>query len=220
MGFGLLFTGFFFLLFMPVGAMGILPNFSAIGCLLMFAALKRLRYYAPDCKGFKAAYFLLIPQTVLTLALFVFGLLGFGTAESGTVALVRDITELAADLCIAVSAICIFLGVHKLANYVDLPRLAARSLRMLSFTAAHGVLTVTAAVTWMAKSAVTSDRALIAFNYIDMAAFIIEYAFIFLGLAFFFTCYAQICLEGDEDMPYKEDMFDKISAMFRKNKNK
>jgi len=202
---------------MPIGAAGVLPNFSAIGCLLMLAALKRLRYYAPSCRGFKAAVFTLIPQTLLSLVLFVFCIMGFGVGEDASVsALVLDVCELCADLLVSATAICLFLGVYRLANDVDLPGLASRSLRMLSFTAAHGALTAVAGVTGLLRANTANERTLIAFNYIDMAAFVIEYAFIFLGLAFFFTCYIRICLEGDEEMPYKEDLFDKLATMFRK----
>lgn len=206
---------------MPVGAMGILPNFSAVGCLIMIAALKRLRYYAPDCKGFKAAYFTLIPQMLLSLVLFVFGVTGFGADEGDAVGgMIVDITELCTDLLVAITAVCLFIGVYRLAHQVELPRLASRSVRMISFTAAHIALAVTAAVTGLMRGNITDTDTLVVFNYIDMAAFVFEYAFLFLSLAFFFTCYVRICLEGDEEMPYREDAFDKIVAWFKKNKNR
>jgi len=219
MGFGLLFSGYFFLLFFPISTTGILPNFAAIGGLLMLAALKRLIHYCPDCKSFNVALYPVIAYTAVSVAIFVFGMLGF-SAEGASAAsrLAYNIAELAAQVSVLIGSVCMFLGIHKLSVSVELPKLASRSVRMISFTAAYGVLSVTAAVTDFIHGSVTNDTAIIAFNYINLAAFLFMYVFIFLCLAYFFTCYMRICLEGDEDMPYREDVFDKIVAWFKRNK--
>ena len=35
-----------------------------------------------------------------------------------------------------------------------------------------------------------------------------------------FSCYVHICLEGDEDMPYHEDIYDKIINYMNKFKKR
>ena len=207
------------MLFMPMGAMGILPNFSAVGCLLSLAALKRLNYYCPACKGFRAAVFTLIPQTVASLLLFILGMLGWGIGEKvGAAAIAVTITELVCDVLTVITSVCLFLGIHRLSGEVDLPNLTSRSVRMLSFTVAYGLLACTSGIAELVSGFVTKARIIVAFNYINLAVFLLEYVFIFLCLLFFFTCYMRICLEGDEGMPYRDDIFDKIIACFKKNK--
>ena len=221
MGFGLLFSGYFFLLFMPIGEMGILPNFAAIGCLLMLAALKRLICYCPDIRAFKSAVYPLIPQMLCAIALFVFGMLGLGRGEeTNAMWYAVNITELVCTVLACTTSICLFLGVHKLAHEVELPKLASRSVRMLSFTVAYALLAAAAGISELVSPNVANGKMLVAFNYLGFAAFVLEYLFVFLCLAYFFTCYMRICLEGDEDMPYREDVFDKIVAWFKRNNNR
>lgn len=184
----------------------------------MLAALKRLKYYCPDYRSFRYAVLALAALTLSSALLLVTGALGLGGSEIwGAAEYAVGAAELIADISVIVLSVLLFLGVHRLAGEVELPGLASRSVRMISYAAAYGLAAVISDAARITATAVTfSDKLAVVLNYTDFAAFILEYAFIFLCLAYFFTCYIRICLEGDEDMPYREDIFDKLAERFRK----
>lgn len=218
MGFGLLFIGYFFLLFFPVGSMGVLPNIAALGCIIMFSACGRLSHFAQDCKGFKLARYTLIPYFGIAVADLALDIACYaGVSDQVTDTYLAKPLTLAADLIFGVFAVFLMVGIYKLAKEVELPKIASRTGIVLSisvlFSLFAAVSDIAAFVTVPVSSRITA-----AVNYIGFAAFILEYLAIFLSLAHIFSCYMNICLEGDEDMPYRADLFDKIVAFTKRNK--
>ena len=218
MGFGYLFIGYFFMLFFPIDGIGVLPNLAAVGLAVMFVGLRKLSGYASDCKGFRYALYTIIPYFAVAVAM-----LGINIAEmSGELSpalntyFVKPLS-LAADILYGVYTVFLMVGIYKLARQVELPKLASRSAVVMSltvmFTLCQTISNIASFVTAQAPETVT-----VAVNFIGFAAFLLEYAAIFMGLAHIFTCYMHICLEGDEDMPYREDIFDKIIAFTKRNK--
>lgn len=218
MGFGLLFIGYFFLLFFPVGSIGVLPNIAAVGCIIMFSACKRLSHYAPDCKGFKLARHTLIPYLAISLAELVFDIVEFtGVYDSSVYTSISKLLALASDIVFGVYAVFVMVGIYRLAKEVELTRLAARTGIVMSISVLFSLLSTVSNVAAFMGGAADGNITVI-INYIGFAAFIFEYIAIFANLAHIFSCYMHICLEGDEDMPYREDIFDKLIAFTKRNK--
>lgn len=217
MGFGLLFIGYFFLLFYPVGSMGIVPNAAAVGCIIMFFACGKLAKNAPDCKGFSLARFALIPYFAVALAEFALDIAERSYSESNLqVGIFEGTLALLSDTLFGVFSVLLAVGIFKLAKDVGLDKLASRAGIVMSITVVYSAL---AAVSDVARFVGGIDgTAVVILNYIGFAAFILEYAAILANLWQIFSCYAGICLEGDEDMPYREDIFDKIVAFAKRSK--
>ena len=210
MGFGFLFLGYFFLLNLPVGNVDILPD--VLGWLLMFGGLRRLCWYCPQDKSFPRAKLVLIPAAVLSVLVFVLDIVMAG-GESPvlfTAQLLYSVLQGAYELFL-------LLGIHRLAVSVELPKLAARAGRMLAFTAVYYLLQLVY-YTGIMNAALPSYSAAYVQNYLAFAIYILGYLWLLLTLALLFTCYARICLEGDEEMPYSEDLFDKLLRRFRGGK--
>ncbi len=217
MGFGYLFIGYFFLIFFPLSGIGVLPNLAAVGCAIMLVGTKKIYSYAEDCKGFKLASYTLIPYFALSAAALILNIAEYFGISQETVAAFLNPISLACDLLFGLLAVFLMAGIYKLARQVELPKLASRSAIFMSvsvlFTLCALISNTAAILDITAGKTVTAT-----INYIGLAAFLLEYLAIFLNLFHIFSCYANICLEGDEDMPYREDIFDKIVAFTKKNK--
>lgn len=221
MGFGYLFIGCFFLIFFPLSRIDLLPNLAIIGCLFMFAGLKRLIFYCGDNRGFKRA----LPSLVALLFVSVISL-GFDIAKicgvlSDKLGVYISYGINAAYAC--VSCLFIFMlfgGIYKLSKQVGLPALAKRTVWMMAVTAVYSAVELIYFVCSLALqfTEIPSDGFMTLTAYLGLFTFPFAYLAIFLNLALLFTCYARICLEGDEDMPYREDIFDKIIARTKRNK--
>lgn len=218
MGFGYLFVGYFFLLFFPLDGIGVLPNLAAIGCALMFFGTRRLAFFAPDCKGFRLAMYTLIPYFGLSVAALGIDIAEYsGALGEGAELYYKVPVSLVCDLLFGLLAIFLMTGIYKLAKQVELPKIAARSGIFMSLSVLYTLCALFSGTA--ALMGVTAGKTFTAVtNYIGFAAFLLEYAAIFVNLFHIFSCYMHICLEGDEDMPYREDIFDKIVAFTKRNK--
>ena len=216
MGFGYLFLGYFFLLFFPMSGIGVLPNLAAVGCVIMFFGLRKLYSYAPECKGFKLAIFALIPYFAVSVAEFASDVAEYSGRIAVDSVFVKS-TALVSDLLFGIFTVFVLVGIHVLARQVELPKIAVRSSVFMSISV---IFTLCAAVSGIAAlvDIPAGKTATAVVNYIALAAFLLEYLAIFLNLFHIFSCYMYICLEGDEDMPYREDIFDKLIAFTRRNK--
>ena len=210
MGFGFLFLGYFFLLNLPIGRVDILPD--VLGWLLMLGGLHRLCYFCPQDKSFPRAKLVLIPAAAVSAAVFVLDIV---MADSGSPVLL--ITQLVYAVLQGAYEAFLLLGIYRLAHSVELPKLAARAGRMLAFTAAYYLLQLVY-YSGIMNVVLPSYSAAYVQNYLAFAIYILGYLWLILTLALLFTYYARICLEGDEEMPYSEDLFDKLLRRFRGGK--
>ena len=226
MGFGFLLIGYFFLLFYPLDTIGLLPNLSIIGCILMLAAIKRLIQYCPDNNSFKAAKYTLILLSLFSAAMLVlnFALPGNTPTDSVSSASISTIciysATLLAKLTLCIYSITLFLGIHRLSNEVELPKLSSAATRRITITGVFGVAMMFSGISEIiiSSGATVSDEFRTVIAYVGLFSRLLEYLCILINLALIFSCYARICLEGDEDMPYREDIFDKIIAWTKRNK--
>lgn len=198
-----------------------LPNLAPIGCLVMFMGLRGLIYHCQDNKFFKMAKMSLIFLSVLSIAALALDIAAFdGTFGDATNALLVLISNSVYAVGIVLFTAFLFIGIYKLALEVELPKLAKKSTIMLSVSVVYLLLEVTSTVCSLlfSQGAVTSESFTALTAYIGLFAFLFAYLSLFLNLSVLFSCYARICLEGDEDMPYRADSIDKIIAW--KNRNK
>ena len=225
MGFGFLFIGYFFLLFYPLDTINMLPNLSIIGCILMFAAIKRLTQFCPENKSFKAAKYALILLSLLSAAMLVLNFVPMtdtsansDTVSTGTIYLYS--VTLLSKLALCVYSITLFLGIYRLSNEVELPKLARAAVRRITVTGVFGAAMMFSGISeiLMASGIVIGNEFRTVVAYVGLFSRLLEYICILVNLALIFSCYARICLEGDEDMPYREDVFDRIIAWTKRNK--
>lgn len=221
MGFGLLFIGYFFMIFFPIDSVGILPNLAVIGCPFMFLGLKRLTHFCPDCKGFTEAKYVLIPLSVLSTAMLALDIAKTGTELSLDMMLYfAEPLSIVSELTLCIYSMFLFLGIYRLAHDIELPKIAAAAVRRITILCVYGIASTFCGVCSIILSSNTAEASAFtaAVFYIGLIALLLEYLCIFLNLSLLFSSYARICLEGDEDMPYREDVFDKIIAWTKRNK--
>lgn len=201
MGFGLLFIGYFLMLFVPLSELALMPNLSFIGCVIMFFALKRLITYCEGCNAFVRARILLFPLFGLTLASFLCGII------IPHVSIVMQILWLAVSVSLAVYSLMLFLGIFKLAADVKLPKVSARARGLMSLSVVYAIFSFVSGILQVVFSNVDASGLSVTvkglLHYTDFAAYLLENAFLLFALALLFTCYMRICLEGDVDMTQK-----------------
>ncbi len=226
MGFGFLFIGYFFLLFYPLDTAGILPNLSVIGCLLMLAAMKRLTQYCPENKSFRAAKYALLLLSLFSAIMLVLNFIpkdGIATDSASTISMSTVCiysATLIAKLTLCVYSVLLFLGIHRLSNEVELPKLSSAATRRITVMGVFGAAMLFSGIAEIVLSSgvTASDGFITVVAYVGLFARLLEYVCILMSLFLIFSCYAKICLEGDEDMPYREDVFDKIIAWTKRSK--
>lgn len=212
MGFGLLFLGYFFLLTLPVGEIDILPD--VIGWIIMASALRGLCGFCPDNRHFSRARTLTLPGAVLSALLLIldFVLLLDVPAFLTTA---DTVLRLAYSAVMGVYEIFLLLGIYKLAREVELPKLSARAQRMMAVTVVYYLMQI---VVYSGIPGLLPESQAALVGAINLAVYALGYLWLILTLALLFTCYMRICLEGDEDMPYREDLFDRVLARFKGKK--
>ena len=219
MGFGLLFIGHFFYLPLSYNGFDLLPDI--IGVLIMFSALRRLTFYCPDNRYFRAAKFLMIPLGALSVGMFggqaasVSGVLG----ESLEKWLYEPLTVV---YIIAIGIYHAFLlcGIYSLSKSVELPKLAARAARVLSLTAVYYLLQLLSSTGLLSKLADMTSQPNVLLTYANAAVYLVGVIWMLLVWALIYTCYMKICLEGDEEMPYRDNLYDRIKAYLDSKKPK
>ena len=222
-GFGKLFIGYFLLIFFPLSRIDMLPNLAPIGCLVMFMGLRNLIFHCSENKFFKMAKISLIFLSVLSTAALAIDIAALDNAFGDTAnALLIPISNSVYATGIVLFTAFLFIGIYKLALEVELPKLAKKSTIMLSVSVVYLLLEITSTVCSLlfSQGAVALERFTALTAYIGLFAFLFAYLTLFLNLSVLFSCYARICLEGDEDMPYRADSIDKIIEWKNRNKKK
>ena len=221
MGFGLTFIGYFFLIFFPLSRIDVLPNLAVSGCVIMLFGLKRLTHYCSENRAFFTARLFGIILTVVSIAALMLDVAAIDNLiEEALFPVLAPVANTIHALVITAFTGALFIGVYKLSGEVDLPKLAKRSVFMLSANAAYLVAELAASVCSLIRTlgAPSGEVLTTLTGYLGIIAFIFAYIILFLNLSLIFSCYARICLEGDEDMPYETDMLDKIVAWTKRNK--
>lgn len=221
MGFGYLFVGYFFLIFFPLSRVDLLPNLAVIGCMFMTAGIKRLTFYCRDNRNFKRAEISLVMLMAVSVASLAFDIAEMcGVVTDSIEVYIDPAVNVAYAIVCCIFVFTLFCGIHKLSREVGLPTLAKRTVWMMTVTVVYAASEVVSCICSLVLklSELPSDEFIMITGYLGLFTFLLAYLSIFLNLALLFTCYARICLEGDEDMPYHEDIFDKIIAWTKRNK--
>lgn len=221
MGFGLTFIGYFFLIFFPLSRIDVLPNIAIIGCIVILLGLKKLTNYCSDNRAFSLAKLLGVVLTAVSIVALMLDIAAIDNLIG------EELFPVLAPIANAIYALVItaftgalFVGVYRLSGEVELPKLAKRSVFMLSVNVAYLVAELASSVCSLVRTFGTQpgETFTVVTGYLGIIAFIFAYIILFLNLSLIFSCYARICLEGDEDMPFETDMLDKIVAWTKRNK--
>lgn len=217
MGFGYLFLGYFFILNLPLRGFDILPDI--VGCLLMLAAFRRLTKYCPDNRHLKNANLVLMLYALMSALLLVYQAVGlFVEIPESFVGLIYTPFSIVYSLVIGAYHLFMLLGIHSLAGQVGLDKLAARSVRMLTLTAVYYLFELLSYCGVLEYIAGLTGQPAVVLSYVNLALYLLGVLWMLLIWALIFTCYMRICLEGDEDMPYHEDIYDAIGRHMRDKK--
>ena len=57
-------------------------------------------------------------------------------------------------------------------------------------------------------------------TYANAAVYLVGVVWMLLVWALIYACYMKICLEGDEEMPYRDNLYDRIKAYLDSKKPK
>lgn len=208
MGFGLLFIGYFFMLNFPYKGIDLLPDI--VGCIIMLVAVRKLLLYCGGNRGFKLAEKSLYAFSILALVILFYQLAGFFGFLPDALSAIYTAFMLVYSLVVGAYHVFLLYGIYTLSKEVQLPKLSARAVRLLAVTIVYYLLQIlndTGASRAIASMTASPDMVA---SYINLAIYIISIIWMLFTWKLIFSCYVHICLEGDEDMPYHEDLYDKI----------
>ena len=219
MGFGLLFIGYFFYLPLSYKGFDMLPDI--IGVLIMLSAFGRLVRYCPDVRFFRYARITLFPLAAMSIGRLVCqaALVSGKLSETLDKWLYTPLTYVYIA-AIGVYHVFMLLGINSLSKTVELPKLAARSVRVLSLTAVYYLAQVLSSVGVFGKIAEMTAKPNVLLTYINAAIYLIGLVWMLLVWTLIYSCYMKICLEGDEEMPYRDNVYDRIKAYLDSKKKR
>lgn len=219
MGFGYVFIGYFFMLNLPVGGIDILPDI--VGCFIMLFGVNTLTHYCPQNKGFEYAKKILYIFSVLSIAVLgcQFAKASNMMSDGLTKYFYTPISGIY-SVVIGVFHVSIFVGIFKLAKEVGLDKLANRSRRMLVLTAAYYIFEMFSMCGLTEFIAEHSGNYNVVISCFNLTIYALGNLWLILTWALLLTCYMRICLEGDEDMPYRDNSHDRIVNYLKRNKKK
>ncbi|MBO5273882.1 MAG: hypothetical protein J6I45_04635 [Clostridia bacterium] len=204
MGFGLLLFGYLMLITVPFHGVDVFVDL--VGFLFILAAMKKLEAYN--------IYFLRCKQTAVVMC--GVGALTLITQVMSFFVTLPGIVTTAAALINAAGMLVFHYfmlhGIRSIARYTELPKWAAKAERNWSITVIYYV-----AVLALMIPAVEN----FAGPYFSLPVYVLGLVWLGLNIWLIFNCYARICLEGDEDMPYTPSKFEvAFNEMLKKNKKK
>ena len=200
MGWGVLFSGYLFLLSIPLHEVGICVEI--LGYFLMARGLTLLEQYDRSFHWAKLIDFLMIPFG--TYALFLQCATWFSMTE-----LVEACNRVASlPVTVVFSALLLafhmflYSGVSSIAKEVDLPDIASQSVRNRVFSFFYFALTI-------GVSFCNTPRITEYVPYTSLVAIVSLVGIVWMLLTgkMLFNCYMWICLPGDEDMPADRKTF-------------
>ncbi|MBQ3065787.1 MAG: hypothetical protein IJC98_06090 [Clostridia bacterium] len=208
MGFGILVTGYMFLLSIPISSMGIPAEL--IGYIMLSVALWRLKQYE---KWFSYALYVdiaLIPCGVFSIL--KSSLLWFG--RNDLYEKIHTTAALPYSIVLAVLLLlfhlCLMEGVRRMAKEVDLPNIVEQAVRSVVLTWFYFALSVS--VVFLNIPKVTE---VIPYTHLIGIVMAFSVVWLLLNLKVLYCCYALICMPGEEELPEVEQ---KLPAFLQKKK--
>ena len=202
MGFGLLFIGYSFAYLMSFNAYGYV--FRIIGCAVMLSALSRLSAFEKRFKETNIVCAVLCAiasaESILSVALE----LGISLPWQGST--VENTAFIIFIVASVVYHVFLYRAVYKIASDVGIKDIKERSLRYAIFAAIEIPLAILYEV--FRRSGLEVAR------YLLLSVFLLYYLVVALNLSLFYSCYKNICEEGDEEAPRKKSRIPFLNTLF------
>ena len=198
MGFGLLFLGYIATFLMSLNSFGFV--FRLTGCAIMLSALTKLTDFERSfnlarisCFGMTLAA---LCESIITLSL-DFGLFG------------NEASTICVSVFLAVTVVFHFFlyrAIYKISKDVGVEKLKLNAVRYGIFAAIELLIAASALVVWYFNPNFA--------KYIVMAAVLYPFVSFFLNLTLIYSCYKNICEEGDEEAPRKPSKIPFLNKLF------
>ncbi len=197
MGFGLLFFGYAAAYLMSLNPFGYI--FALMGCAVMMSGLSKLSEFEIR---FRYAYTASVILAFLAMAMSVASILPQDIAGENTFSYL-----LAAFLIVSIPFhALIYFAIGKIAGDVGIIGLKRRALNYALLGCMELILSFAAWISWYFGAAFA--------KYLVIAAVIYPVLIIILNLALFYSCYKNICEEGDEEAPRKPSRIPFLNKLF------
>ncbi len=196
MGFGLLFIGYAMTYLMSLNSFGFL--FRLTGCAVMLAGLSRLEDYE---RRFFHSH---LCGIIMAVAAF---------AESLAYIFIDFFGDNTVNICYSVFLVItvvfhflLYRAIHKIAKSVGVKKIELNSVRYAVFGSIELLLLAAALIFWYFDASFT--------KYLVMAAMLYPFIIIVLNLSLFYSCYKNICEEGDEEAPRRQSKIPFLNKLF------
>ncbi len=200
MGFGLLFFGYAATFLMSLNNFGFL--FRLTGCAVMLSGLSRLEaferrfFYARICciSMFAAS----VIESVLKFIL-----------QNSLIELPTGIQNTVSVIFMALSVIfhiLIYFAIHKISVDVGVKKIEINTVRNAVFSSLEILIFASAVTTFLLKAPFA--------KYLYFAAILYPFIIFLFNLALFYSCYKNICEEGDEEAPRKASKIPFLNKLF------
>ncbi len=203
MGFGLLFLGYIAAFLMSLNSFGFV--FRLTGCALMLSALTKLsefersfHYSRLSCFGMT---FATLCESLITLTL-DYGM--FDLVFSG---------DNAKNVCLSVFLVItvifhffLYRSIYMISSDVGVEKIKLNSMRFGIFAAIELLILISALGMWYINPNIA--------KYIVMAAILYPFVILVLNLSLIYSCYKNICEEGDEEAPRKTSKIPFLNKLF------
>ncbi|MBE6538998.1 MAG: hypothetical protein E7671_06000 [Ruminococcaceae bacterium] len=203
MGFGLLFFGYALSHLMTLNSFGFV--FRLTGCAVMIAGLSKLEAY--EKRFFYArlnAIFLAIIALLESVGQLLLGHFPAGSVIATVVS--KNIFYVAFLAVTVIFHVFLYRAIRKIARDVGIRNIEERALRYGIFACFELLLLAVCGICWYLKFDFT--------RYILMAVVLLPYIIIVLNLTLFYSCYKNICEEGDEEAPRKPSRIPFLNKLF------
>ena len=202
MGFGLLFIGYSFAYLMSFNAYGYI--FRLIGCAVMLSALSRLSAFERRFR--ETGIFCAVLCAISSVESIVSLLHSSGVSLPFNSDASKNVIYIVFILATVVYHIFLYRAVYKIASDVGIDNIKERALRYAIYAAIEIPLIVLSEVFRRAGFYVA--------RYLYMAAILYPYLVIAFNLSLFYSCYKNICEEGDEEAPRKKSKIPFLNTLF------
>lgn len=203
MGFGLLFLGYIATFLMSLNSFGF--AFRLTGCAIMFSGLSKLSEYETRFFYAKISVFLMtlsaLAECIVTL------ILDYSTAS---VTFLNDNTK---NICLTVFFamavlfhVLLYRSVYKISKDVGTQKITVSTVRAAVFSGIELIIILAAIVMWYVNAEIA--------KYIVMAAMLYPFLLFVINLVLIYSCYKNICEEGDEEAPRKPSRIPFLNKLF------
>lgn len=197
MGFGLLFFGYALAFIMTLNSFGFI--FRLTGCAVMLAGLSKLEAYEKRFSYVKlAAIFLAIISLLESAFAILDGYVSIADA--------KNILYIAFLVITVPFHVLLYRAIYKIAQDVGIENIKKRAKGYAIFACSELLAAAVGGIAWYLKFEFT--------GYILMIAFLLPYVIMALNLSLFYSCYKNICEEGDEEAPRKPSRIPFLNKLF------